>query len=489
MNTKLHSNENGVKTKVSKKPYPNETIIETLTNGFFTVDQKWIVKYWNKAAEKLLKVEAKNILGKNFWEEFAGIIPLEFYSVYQKAFLQEKPLHFEEYWGEMDSWFDVITYYCDNTLSVSFKSSNYSHKEALENPVQRLKTLTELYRFVTEITNDCLWEWDLRTNEIFWIDGGHKRIFGYQVENALIPQSFWESLIHPGDKDRVLAGLKKMTTCGKEGLWEVEYRFKKADGSYAYVHDRGHIVCDDGQASRMIGATQDISERVLLAKELEEQKSANLKEITSAVLEAQEKERREIGKELHENLNQVLAVSKMYIQLAQKNKRKRKILLEKSTGHITDVMQEVRRISKKLEPQGLEILGLSDSIKILIDDFQVTNPINIDFSAEDINLAEIDQKLQINILRIIQEQLNNILTHAKASHIDITINGGKNGILLLISDNGIGCDVSQKSNGVGIRNIMSRADLFNGKVTIVSKPGKGYSLSIVFPPNEDSESK
>jgi signal transduction histidine kinase len=179
----------------------------------------------------------------------------------------------------------------------------------------------------------------------------------------------------------------------------------------------------------------------------------------------------------------------MYIQLAQKNKSKRKTLLEKSTGYITDVMQEVRRISKNLEPQGLENLGLSDKIKILLDDFQVTNPLNIDFVADGINLKEIDQKLQINILRIIQEQLNNILKHAKASHIDINMSGGKSGIVLLISDNGMGCDVSQKSNGLGIRNIMSRVELFNGHVTIISKPGKGYSLSIVFPPNEDSEIK
>lgn len=485
MNVILHSTENGVEKKVSTNRYPDKSINETLTNGFFTVDQKWTVKYWNKAAEILLKVKAKDIVGKNFWEEFAGIIPLEFYSVYQKAFIQDLPLHFEEYWGEMDSWFDVIIYYSDNSLSVSFKSSNHSNREYLENPVQRLKTLSELYRFVTEITNDCLWEWNLRNNEIFWIDGGHKRIFGYQVENALIPQSFWESRIHPGDKDRVLAGLKEMTTRGTEGLWEEEYRFAKANGSYLYVHDRGHIICDDGQASRMIGATQDISERVLLAKELEEQKSANQKEITAAILAAQEKERREIGKDLHENLSQILAAAKIYIQLAQKNKQTRKILLEKSTGYITDVMQEIRRISKNLEPRGLELLPLPDSIQILLDDFYVTHQLNADFSAEGIDLKEIDQKLQISILRIIQEQLNNIAQHANASHIDIKLGSGKSRILLFISDNGKGCDLSQKSNGVGIRNIMSRAEIYHGNVTIVSKPGKGYSLQIVFPLNED----
>ena len=91
----------------------------------------------------------------------------------------------------MGAWFDVITYHCDDTLSVSFKSSNHpGHPLLPKNPEQQLKILNELYRFVTEVTNDCLWEWDLQTKEMFWIDGGHKRVFGYQIENALIPKVF-----------------------------------------------------------------------------------------------------------------------------------------------------------------------------------------------------------------------------------------------------------------------------------------------------------
>ena len=109
----------------SNKGYQGKPITEIITNGFFTVDRKWTVKYWNKAAEKLLGVQADDIVGKNLWSEFAGILPLDFYAVYHKAFLQDIPVHFEEYWGEMGAWFNVITYHCDDTLSVSFKSSNH----------------------------------------------------------------------------------------------------------------------------------------------------------------------------------------------------------------------------------------------------------------------------------------------------------------------------------------------------------------------------
>ena len=97
-------------------------------------------------------------------------------------------------------------------MSVSFKSC--SRPADLVSAEQQLKKLNQLYKFVTEVTNDCLWEWDLQKKEIFWIDGGHKRVLGYPIENAIIPQSFWESCIHPNDKERVLAGLNKIISEG-----------------------------------------------------------------------------------------------------------------------------------------------------------------------------------------------------------------------------------------------------------------------------------
>ncbi|MEP7165908.1 MAG: PAS domain-containing protein [Ferruginibacter sp.] len=481
MANKFLTSTNGTQQKSNGRAYEGQPVTETLTNGFFTVDHKWNVKYWNKAAEKLLGVAAIDIIGKNIWEKFAGVIPLEFYAVYQKAFLQDIPVHFEEYWGEMGSWFDVITYHCDDTLSVSFKSSNHPHSEYPDNPAQRLKILTELYRFVTEITNDCLWEWNLLTHEIFWIDGGHKRIFGYQVENALIPQNFWESCIHPDDMVRIMTRLNKILEEGSSTVWEDEYRFKKANGRYSYVHDRGHIIYDDDKrASRMIGATQDITEKVLLEDQLIEERNTKQREITEAVLSAQENERADIGKSLYDNLNQILAATKMYIHLAKASREKRDMYLDKSTDSIMDVMSEITRISKTLVIPGL-VLGLTDRIRNLVSDINLIDPITINFNHWGFDERLLNQKLQMNIFRIIQEQLNNILRHAKASHATINLSRFGNKLILLIADNGQGCEISKENKGVGIINIMSRASLYNGTVDIVSSPGKGYDMRVVIP--------
>jgi PAS domain S-box-containing protein len=481
-------NTNGVKKTESNDGYHGKSITEIITNGFFTVDRRWTVKCWNKGAEELLGVQARHIVGKNLWAEFAGILPLDFYAVYHKAFLQDIPVHFEEYWGEMGAWFNVITYHCDDTLSVSFKSSNQpvhaSYALLPGHPAQPLKVLNELYRFVTEVTNDSLWEWDLGAKEIFWIDGGHKRAFGYQIENALIPQSFWESRLHPDDKQGVLARLNKIITEGSECVWEDEYRFKKANGEYAWVHDRGHIIYDAGkETSRMIGATQDITAKILLENKLVQERQTSQREITAAVLTAQENERATIGRELHDNLGQILAVAKLYMQMAQRLGSNSQTYIEKSCDLIVNVMEEIRKISKALVIPDINIIGLFDNIKNLIKDLSIIHPIKIEFQNDGIDEKDLDEKLQVAIFRIIQEQLNNILKHAKASRAIINLSRQENEAILLISDNGMGCDIVKEKKGVGIINITSRADLYNGTVTIISKPGEGYALNVVLPLN------
>jgi len=172
------------------------------------VDASWTLHYCNKAGEALLGVTAADICGKNRWEEFAGVLPADFYTTYHNIPIQDIPIHFEGYLKKMGTWFEVLSYHAEGTLSISFRHRD--HPTGSKRPVHDLKLLNEPYRFATELTNDCLWEWDLRTRQIFRIDGGHKRVYGYPIVNTLIPQSFWESHLHPEDKVRILKGLNKI---------------------------------------------------------------------------------------------------------------------------------------------------------------------------------------------------------------------------------------------------------------------------------------
>ena len=480
------SHENGFPQVGNLIHDPHASITEIMGNGFFILDQKWTVSSWNYMAEKLLGISTTDILGKNLWTQFKDEIPEAFYNAYYKAMLKDIPTHFVLFWAKRKTWYDVTTYHFDDSLSVSFNSIRNSEDPFLSR--QQLKSLNDIYRLITEVTTDCLWEWDLGSEQIFWIDGGHKRVFGYEIENALIPQRFWEVRLHPDDKLRILTSIRNFFTEGNAFDWEEEYRFQKFNGEYAHVHDRGHLVYSRGKrTSRMIGATQDITARKsaesqLLKSErnLALQQLKNQKERIAAVLNAQEKERADIGKELHDNLNQILGASKLYIELAKTDVENRDMLLQKSAEYVATVIEEIRNISKNLAAPRLNVMGLAENIKILAEDIMRINCIHIQFQEEDFLLEKLNETLQLDIFRIVQEQLNNILKHAEASRAEIHLARKSNSIELMISDNGIGCDNTAKSKGVGIMNITSRADLYQGKVSILSHPGEGYVLNVSF---------
>ena len=161
--------------------------------------------------------------------------------------------------------------------------------------------------------------------------------------------------MHPDDRDRILSKLYKIIAEGSSTSWEDEYRFKKANGEYAYVHDRGHIIYDeDGNASRMIGATQDITARKSAENKLIQERLEKQNEITNAVLNAQEKERANIGRELHDNLNQILGAAKLYIETAKNDEENREICLQRSCEYIVNVIDGMRKIAISLSIPTIE---------------------------------------------------------------------------------------------------------------------------------------
>src|SRR6185312_14499339 len=123
--------------------------------------------------------------------------------------------------------------------------------------------------------------------------------------------------------------------------------------------------------------------------------------------------------------------------------------------------------------------GLVQSIRELIRNIQVTGKMKIRLSISGLDESALQPEQKINVYRIIQEQLNNILKHAEASSVAIELNKHREQIRLLVEDDGRGFDPRMRRYGVGISNIMSRAELYNGKVEIDSSPGKGCRLEVI----------
>jgi signal transduction histidine kinase len=180
-----------------------------------------------------------------------------------------------------------------------------------------------------------------------------------------------------------------------------------------------------------------------------------------------------------------LVAAMLYMKMAKRDDGDKKSYIEKSCGYIVNAVEEIRKISKSLIPIGMQHTGLVESIKDLLDDISKAYPIKIEFNKNGIRDEDLNEKLKLNIFRIVQEQFNNILKHSKATRVSIGLSKQESKIVLIISDNGEGCDISNNKKGVGIINIKSRADLYHGKVTIVSKPAKGYELKVELFLNND----
>lgn len=130
-----------------------------------------------------------------------------------------------------------------------------------------LKLSNERFIYASEATSDALWDWNIVSNEIF-VGESYSLLFGYQFENNILPGVFCEGLVHPEDKQRYEDSIDKAIEEGKT-KWSHEYRYLKACGTYAYVSDKAIIIRDKkGEAIRMIGAMQDITQEKLLKDEL-----------------------------------------------------------------------------------------------------------------------------------------------------------------------------------------------------------------------------
>ena len=114
----------------------------------------------------------------------------------------------------------------------------------------------------------------------------------------------------------------------------------------------------------------------------------------------------------------------------------------------------------------------------MLSNLSVTK-LKISFNAEGLHEASLNEEQKVTIYRIVQEQLNNVLKHAQASSVNIQLNTAGDHVNLLIEDNGKGFDTNAQRKGIGITNIISRAELFNGKVKIDSSPGNGCRLEVI----------
>ena len=355
----------------------------------------------------------------------------------------------------------------------------FENKQAEAN----LRLSNERYLLATKATHDAIYDWDIIENTVYRGES-FQSLFGYPVSQGGDLLGFLEEKLHPDDMARVTKSLRRFVESKSADIWESEYRFLNAVGKYVVVYDRGFLIFNqDGNITRLVGSMMDITERKELEKRLVKQEVDKQKLVAQAVVNAQEKERAEIGKELHDNVNQILSTARLYLELAKSDEKERIPLINRSYDNIYDAINEIRSISRSLVPPSIGDLGLIESIEDLVENIKATKKLYIEFCHDDDIDSLLGQKQKLMLFRIIQEQVNNVLKHAEARNLIIELMIDANMINLAVSDDGKGFDYENVKNnkGAGLQNIASRTELFNGKINIVTAPGRGCKLNIHVP--------
>jgi signal transduction histidine kinase len=205
------------------------------------------------------------------------------------------------------------------------------------------------------------------------------------------------------------------------------------------------------------------------------------------MLQGQEEERKRIAQDLHDGLGGILTTVRHQIRSIQEqiNSLTKMDVAGDAEKLISKACDEVRRISHDMMPASLVSLGLVDALEDMVQDILSIGDINIVFRTYG-NLTDISDKLKVNIYRIIQEVINNILKHAKANNITMIVFEESGIIVINISDDGKGFDVSsiKNGNGLGLKGIRYRVNYMTGTMKVNSTPGEGTSYEFKIPLKE-----
>jgi len=192
-------------------------------------------------------------------------------------------------------------------------------------------------------------------------------------------------------------------------------------------------------------------------------------------IQAQEKERKRIAQDLHDEVGVMLSVVKLNVGRIEKKiaDAKPRQMASETKLYLDDVVNQVRRISRDLMPHSLEKLGLSFALEEMVNWINKSEQIKIEFSKQG-EPFRLDKKIELGVFRIVQELINNALKHSKASKIIIKVRYAEKYLALSVTDNGLGFDIAKLENsGLGLKNLKSRSGLMGGEYKMRSFPGKG----------------
>jgi PAS domain S-box-containing protein len=447
-------------------------------NMLWVVDEEANLIFANNIFLQYFRLD-KTALNKNIAELLPLAVADSLYEKHQKVLQTGKPLESVERGKSADGTTTIfrITIFPVEEAGKKLlggiainQSEKYSTEHKLEVANERLK---QLHR----VTSDAIWEWDMQTGEIFRNEK-LSEMTGYLPENNR-GLTWWLGRVHSEDRGQLNDILKEVTDRSLQS-WESEYRFLCADGEYKNMLDRGFVIYENGMPVKMIGSLSDVSSEKLMENLLVEEKLRQFKNISEAALRVQEQERSRLGREMHDNVNQILSTIKLFVGMLTPLNNEEEDLKEKTIEYTLLAIEEIRKLSREMVAPQMEGESLAGHISKVLADIELCTDLKLKFT-HDTEIELLSPGKKLTLFRIVQEQLKNILKYSKAKNVEILLQCKNDVTQLIIKDNGIGFNLKKTNSGVGLASIQDRAKFYNGKTEIQSAPGKGCQLMVSIP--------
>jgi len=459
-------------------------LIDQVHDALVTTDLKGSLTFWNEGATRVFGYSAEEALGK----------PLSFlYTEDQHSFLaqeivapvQQKGWHETEARVRSKSGREFPIHLSlallksaeEDVVGMIASAIDITERERAENAIRESE---QRFRLVANTAPVMLWMSGLdKLCNYFnqpWLE-----FTGRPLEAEL--GNGWAELVHPDDLNSCLDTYTQ--AFDRREAFKMQYRLRRHDGEYRWVSDLGvPRFNQDGSFAGYIGSCIDVTERKLAEE--------SLATIGRRLIEAHEEERTWIARELHDDVNQRIALVAIELERWSQHLPESAVDLHDHIHHarqrLSDISKDIQALSHRLHSSKLEYLGIVAAANSYCKELSEQHKVRVEFSHSGIPRT-LPMEISLCLFRVLQEALQNAVKHSGAQHFKVDLSGTTEEIRMSVSDAGVGFDwqAAMQGRGLGLISMRERLQLVKGEFSIKSEAGRGATIWACVPFTEDKQ--